>query len=203
MTDNTPSESFRESSAALAEAMGDPLRVQVAYALMTAPGLTVRQIADRTGEAPRTIRYQLAVLREAGLVEISDQGTRRGAIEHHYSLTRPLLITDDEEDSLPASLRMGVALGIFNIVAADVTAATAGGTFGVRSGDHHSQLFGTVDEAGWEELARMSASYLEEAQHVLQEAGERLRKSGEAAIPITTAHFLFEGPDRPEAVIPG
>jgi DNA-binding transcriptional ArsR family regulator len=191
-----------EIATAIAEAMADPIRVQVAYALRVTPGLTVRQIADRTGEPPRSVRYQLTVLRRSGLVEISDQGTRRGAIEHRYSLTRPLLLTEEELDSLPAPLSRRISLEILGRFLADVEAATRQGTFGSRSSQQDAQMFGTVDETGWSALVEISVRYIEEAQQVLREAETRIDGSRETTFPITAALFLFEGPNRPSAPPP-
>jgi DNA-binding transcriptional ArsR family regulator len=203
MTARKSSKSSPEIIASLAEAMGDPIRQKVAFAIRVAPGLTVRQIADRIGESPRRIRYQLTVLRRADLVEISDQESRRGAIEHRYTLTRPLYLTDEENDSLPTHLKMRVATEVVRGVVADVEAATKEGTFGVRSGDHLSHLFGKVDEVGWTELVEASLSYLEHAQQLLEKAEKRIEASGDVeAIPVTAALFLFEGPDRPSASEP-
>jgi DNA-binding transcriptional ArsR family regulator len=196
MTQRNPPGSDPVAVEALAEAMTDPVRFKVVSVIAEDPGLTISQIADRVREAPRRVRYQVDVLRKAGLVKISGQETRRGAIEHRYSLTRPMVLTGEEYDSLATGLKSGAALGVFRRVLDDVVAATSAGTFGIRSGHAEIRCVGEVDEAGWETLAQISITYYREIQHVLDEAEKRAKGSGEAGIAVTAALFLLDRPSR-------
>lgn len=177
---------------ALVEAMGHPVRFRLTTVLTEEPGLTVRQISERTNEPPRRIRYQVERLRRAGLIEISSHGKRRGAIEHRYSMTRSTILTDEDFESAAIDTRVRVALEVFRLLVADVSAATRAGTFGVRPGRAEIRTVGEVDDPGWEALAAISLSFYGDIEKVLEEARERLARSGGTGTPVTAALFFFE-----------
>jgi DNA-binding transcriptional ArsR family regulator len=182
----------------LAEAMANPIRYLIMQAIAESPGLTIRQIAERVEEPSRRVRYQLDMLRGQGLVEISSQESRRGAIEHRYSMTRQLLVSGDEYDSLATDLKNRVALEVFRQVVVDVSVALRSGTFGVRPGHAAIRCVGRVDAAGWEALADLSIQFLEDTRQVIERAEQRIEESGEAGIPVTAGLALFEKPDLPD-----
>jgi DNA-binding transcriptional ArsR family regulator len=181
-----------EEVEAIGEAMGHPVRFRMATALEEEPGLTARQLADRTGEPPRKVRYQLRLLRDDGLVQISGQGQRRGAIEHHFSMARRLLLADEEYDALPVRTRGRVGLEVLRLIAADVAAASDEGILAARRGHAEIRFIGRVDQGGWEELARIQWRYFQETERILGLARRRIAKRAEAGIPVTIALLLFE-----------
>ena len=183
--------------ALIAEVIGHPVRYRVTTALEEESDLTVRQIAERIGEPARRVTYQLRLLRESGLVEISGRRQRRGAIEYRFSMVRRLVLADREYDALHASVRARAASEVFRLIAADVDAAARQGTFGTRRGHAEIRCFGEVDRRGWEALASIHRRHLREAEQILEEAGKRIAKRGESGIAVTVGVLLFEGPDRP------
>jgi DNA-binding transcriptional ArsR family regulator len=192
MPASDPADPGPEVIEALAAAMSDPVRFAIALSISEAPGLTIREIAARVDQPHRRVRYQLGALREAGLVEVSSQGTRRGAIENRYSLTRRLHLDGEGYDSLPAGLKTRIALEIFRQIAGEVEGAAAAGTLGTRPGSAEIRTVGTVDQAGWDRLAELSLEYLEKSSQVFEEAGRRVEAGEIDGIRAAIGLFLLE-----------
>ncbi|CAN5652134.1 metalloregulator ArsR/SmtB family transcription factor [soil metagenome] len=72
---------------AVARSIADPTRRQILSLLVTQPGLTTGQLAERIAGITRWgVMKHLAVLRQAGLVQTFDEGRRR----RHYREAAPL-----------------------------------------------------------------------------------------------------------------
>jgi DNA-binding transcriptional ArsR family regulator len=57
------------------DALGNPVRRRILHALRTAP-LSVGEIADRLPISRPAVSRHLRILEDAGLVQVSDEGTR-------------------------------------------------------------------------------------------------------------------------------
>ena len=86
---------------------GDPLRLGIVRLLDAEGELTCGEISERIGLPTSTCSYHLRLLREAGVVDVREEGTRR-----IYSLRRDAL-TEAEQwlhqrlDALDTELRRG------------------------------------------------------------------------------------------------
>jgi DNA-binding transcriptional ArsR family regulator len=68
------------------KAIADPLRSKILGIIQTRPA-TVKQIADRLGEAPGNIGHNLQVLEKAGLAQVVATRVVRGIIARYYTRT--------------------------------------------------------------------------------------------------------------------
>lgn len=184
-----------KESAALAEAILDPLRVRVITEVGNQPGLTAREISERLSEPLRRVRHQLAILRDSDLVEVCEEGMRRGAIEHHYSLRYRMELRDEDLAHLADDLKRRLALAVFRQVASDVSAATKFGSLAMRRGHVETRFVGKLDDVGWQALSEICVRAGDEIQGTIDGAAERLARSGEIGAPVTAAIFLLERTD--------
>jgi DNA-binding transcriptional ArsR family regulator len=88
-------------AAAVAKALSHPLRLAILREVRDRRSLSPAGYARETGEPLGNVSYHVAVLREAGVLEVTDTARRRGALEHFHSLTGP---------------RAGIALGVMDLL---------------------------------------------------------------------------------------
>ncbi|HXR60472.1 MAG TPA: ArsR family transcriptional regulator, partial [Solirubrobacterales bacterium] len=172
-----------DSFEALVEAMGDPIRSQILFALADKPdGTTIRGLAERLGEPPRRVRYHLAALVEQDLVTVAGEAKRRGVVERYYRVAKPPIIWPLEADRVPETQMRKIAMQIFRFILADVREAVAAKTF-ASQGDAQIRIAGDVDARGWKELATIHERMLKEVEAVLEDARDRLVTNPES--PVT------------------
>jgi DNA-binding transcriptional ArsR family regulator len=198
-----PEENGEEINRAIAEVMGDEIlsKIFIAIADISRPelpgqGVSVRQVAERTGEPPRRVRYHLDTLVERGLVAVTGEARRRGVVERHFSAVQTPVLKSDEGVSDKQSRK--VVVEIIKRLFSDVTAAVSSGTFTRRPEHAVLRMPGLVDQRGLEELAAANEEAMRCIEAALVRSGERLRDSGGPSIPVISALLLFEGERFPE-----
>jgi AcrR family transcriptional regulator len=149
-------------------------------------------IAAELGEPERTIARELTALEAAGVVESTDAEAPHGPGRLYRSCFRRF--TTEEWIQLGQADRARLSARILELIEAEVTAATAEGTFDARSDRHLVHFPAAVDEAGWAELGVIFEGTLEAAQEAIGKATERLEQSGETPINGRAAFMLFESP---------
>lgn len=82
---------------ALALVRGQTMR-RVARAIVDAPGASVGELADRSGDSPRSVYYHIKQLRDAGLVTTSTARRYRG-IAPTSALTRAMDVLDEADEA--------------------------------------------------------------------------------------------------------
>lgn len=180
-------------STRLAKAMSHPLRTQILAALnenVASP----KDLADLFGEPLGNVAYHVRTLLDLGCVELVDTAQRRGAIEHYYRATTPAMMDDAAWAALPANLRLGFSAEWFKTTFEDAYEAIGAGTFAKRADGHLSFTKLTLDQKGWERLAKRLATALEGAMEDQAKAAPRLAKAPDEAIRARLVMAEYEAP---------
>jgi DNA-binding transcriptional ArsR family regulator len=179
---------------ALAEAMKHPLRSRVHAAVSEKPGLTVNELSRRLDVPPRRIRHQIEWLVDAGLLRVDKATRRRNTRELGYrALHKPLLTEADEASMSPEDWRK-LALSALGLVVDDMRRAIDAKTLAVHPGHAVVRVPGRVDQAGWDELARLTTRTMKELEATIEASARRVEAGSAPVIDVTAALLLFEGP---------
>jgi DNA-binding transcriptional ArsR family regulator len=192
MTDDAPGKPLQPR--ALGEAMKHPLRSRVYAAVTERPGLTVNELSRHLDVLPRRIRHQIEWLLDAGLVRVDSTTRRRNTRELGYrALHKPLLTEEDEAAMSPEDWRL-IALSVLGLLVDDMRRAIDAKTLAVHPGHAVVRVPGTVDQAGWDELAQLAAVTLKELEATMEASARRVQAGNVPVIDVTAALLLFEGP---------
>jgi DNA-binding transcriptional ArsR family regulator len=74
------------AAAQIAKALSHPLRIELLRTLGDRAQLSPVEYARESAESLGNISYHMSVLREAGVIAVTDTIARRGAMEHRYAL---------------------------------------------------------------------------------------------------------------------
>jgi DNA-binding transcriptional ArsR family regulator len=181
---------------ALLEAMGDPLRSRLLFAVddRRATGVSVRELAEELGESSRRVRYHLDALAAQGLIAIAEERPRRGVVERYYRTERKPRISSEEMDLVEKDQGRRISMQILKAILADASAAAAAGTFGGRADEATVRIRGRVDREGWQELYATHTTALGNLETIIAKAEARLTESNESPIAAVSALLLFEMP---------
>jgi len=189
--------------------MADPVRSKVLYAVaegftasaaddgsgVKGGGLSVRQIAERTGEPRRRVRYHLDALQEDGIVEIAEERRRKGVVERFFRLVGPTFLTDEDLSSIPEKQQRAMLIACIKAIFANVSSTLRTPGIAVRrSGWVAGRVAGEVDEQGWSELSALQIECVLEAQRITQRSQDRLRQTGSVPIRMVSANLFLESP---------
>lgn len=157
------------------------------------PSQFVRAIGGELTAVSRCFR-QLA---EWDYVEMIDQrrgGRRRGGTEHVYRGIRRAAIDTPDWAMLPLFLREEFSGSVIGALWNRVTAAFKGRTFDQDPERHVSWRASNLDLETWREVNTTLDKTLFWLLAAEERAAERLAKSGEEGIPVTTAMLSFRMP---------
>ncbi|HVX34245.1 MAG TPA: winged helix-turn-helix domain-containing protein [Solirubrobacterales bacterium] len=152
------------------------------------------EIGRELGIGASHVAYHVRLLHEHGLIELTDETPRRGAIEHRYRAVS-FAHSDEEFAKLSEEERASFSRLIFCHAAAEASCAFSAGTYARRPDHHISHLPVQVDEEGWGELRDLYWNHLQEIQRIKREAGERLAEAGKKGTPVLTFNTFFELPE--------
>lgn len=155
------------------------------------------QFGKEFGGSPAAINRRFKMLEGLGWLRKVDEktgGRRRGATEHFYRATGPVIYDTDTWSEIPDSTKATFSWRIFEQFAERVQEAMAADTFDARADRHLTWSLLMLDQLGWEkvlgELMRLFDSLVKEQE----DAKRRLAKSGEEPIRMTVALAAFESP---------
>jgi DNA-binding transcriptional ArsR family regulator len=177
----------------LAKALSHPMRTRI-LAILNERVASPNEISEMIDERLPNVSYHVRSLQDLGCIELVSTAQRRGAIEHYYrAIVRPFF-TDRDWKKLPQSGRQAVSDVALQMIWADVSEAIKGGTFEARPNRHLSRSAMTVDETGWKELHDLLARTLEETEMIEARSADRIKKSGDDALPVRVVMMHFESP---------
>lgn len=175
---------------ALAKASDHPVRGRVLLALSERPDVTIREVAERLGEAPRRVRHHVEALLEAGLVAVTSSENLSGVVQNRYGAG--LLVVDDAE-LWSQEERLRFTVPAIRTLAADLAVAADAGTIS-GTDDFMVRMYGEVDDVCLEELADLHLRIDRAVRKAIQEGHERVARSGGAGTEVVTALYFFEAP---------
>ena len=100
-----PDEQLTVTSAAQYRALGHPMRHRLLFALGQQPA-TISQLASALGSHKGNVAHHLKVLREAGLVAVTDTRQVRGGTEQYYQRTARRLEFPGEQGTAHAGVML-------------------------------------------------------------------------------------------------
>src|SRR5918997_5591895 len=149
----------------IAKALSHPMRARI-LGILDERVASPNEIAETIDERLPNVSYHVRALLDLGCIELVDTAQRRGAIEHYYrAIVRPFF-SDRDWKRLPRSGRQAISDTILQIVWEDVSDAIKQGTFEARSDRHLSHTRLVLDEEGWEEMSKLLADALSEAEKI-------------------------------------
>jgi DNA-binding transcriptional ArsR family regulator len=159
------------------KALGHPLRQRV-LARLNEGVASPSELAAEFGERLPNVSYHVRILADLGAIELVSTTPRRGAVEHHYRATMRPFFSAEDWATLPASTRRAVVDGTLGEVFKDVSEAASAGGF---DDDlvHVSRSPMALDGQGFEELATLLESTIEQAARIQADSAERLKAGSE------------------------
>jgi DNA-binding transcriptional ArsR family regulator len=176
----------------IAKAYAHPLRIHI-LGMLDDRVASPSEIATEL-EAPLThVSYHVRQLASLGLIKLVRTTPRRGAVEHHYTAQIRPTITDDAWGKTPDIVKKNLVTGWVDQLGAHVRAGAAEGGFD-REDSHHTRTPMTLDDKGWQQVARELTKTLQRIDKIASEAGARVKKNPDSGFRATAAMMLFEGP---------
>ena len=170
----------------LAKALSHPLRQQLLAAYneaVTSPS----ELAVRLGRPVNEVAYHTKRLAELGFIELVR--TERGpGVKHFYQAAVKVDLDDESWQALPAGLQQALAMTTIKQVMDEAAEAARAGS--METDAHGSRLPLELDDAAWDELARLLLEVLERAQELSRQSAAR-RTSGTNLRPSLLALLHF------------
>jgi hypothetical protein len=183
---------------ALAAAYSHPLRVRILTA-MNSPRRrhSPIQLAEAWGEDVSVVAYHFRELVAYDLLEVVEEKSRRGSIEHVHEAKTNALAWEREWKNLPPIFKQHM-LALTNRLGVEALgAAIDSGTFESRDDTVMAQDTMRVDERGATEALAILAKALELLLKVSDAAAVRLAENGEEGLLISYMAVGYEGTLRP------
>jgi DNA-binding transcriptional ArsR family regulator len=139
------------------------------------------------------IAYHVRMLRDSGLIHLTEETPRRGSIEHRYRAAYQTL-SDEQYAEMTDEERASYSRNIYCFAAADASCAFSSGSFAARPDHHISRTTMQVDEEGWDELRDQFYNHMKEVERIKSEASERLEETGARGTSVAVFDTFFELP---------
>ncbi len=179
----------------LARALAHPLRSHILATLgdrIASP----TEMAKELGIDARDLNYHVRVLVEMEMVALVRTQKRRGAREHFYELSPPVLYIDDKEwKRIPEPIRARIGASLFKIMLDEAIEALRAGTFNAHE-THQSRTTMMLDEKGLDMVAKLMDETLEKVLEIRKKSARALQRTGEQGIPIEVFMVGFESATR-------
>jgi len=163
---------------ALVKALNHPIRLK-SLAILTERVASPKEISDQIEVPVTNVAYHVRVLDELGLIEIREEESVRGSVEHFYAAVEPPLIARAEWASLDPRVRAAVSGSTLETLINDVASSLAAGVFDKRADRQLTRTPLLLDEEGWQNVLAIQA---DAADAILKEqAAAASRLSGSTA----------------------
>lgn len=187
---------MRESGPALVDgrltkALAHPTRVHILSILSEGPSSPSKITKRLNGVSLNLTAHHIKVLRELGCVELVEEITHGGRIEHVYRATERQFFTAEEWEEVDPAKRPSITVGILQLVSEDVRKSLASGKFDELPDNHLSRSPLDVDRQGWKEIVEILERALGEVLEVNVRSAERARLSGEDLMKIRVVMMQF------------
>jgi DNA-binding transcriptional ArsR family regulator len=179
----------------IAKALSHPMRARI-LTILNERVASPNEIAEMIDERLPNVSYHVRALLDLGCIELVDTAQRRGAIEHYYrAIVRPFF-SDRDWKRLPKTGRQAISDSILRIVWEDVSEAMKAATFESRPDRHLSHTRMVLDDKGFEEMAKLLADAVSEAERIESRSAARIKKGDGDEVHTTLALMHFESPPR-------
>lgn len=183
-------------NAALYKALSHPLRYRIMMVLGEVEA-SPKELQELLEEPFHRVCEHVRILRDAGVIELVDEDTRRGGTQHIYKAsTRPTLDAEAWGE-LPKLVQEAGSVSTLSVAFNEARAAVEAGAFDSHPRRVLIQKPMIVDEQGWVEVDESLLRQLAELDRIATESATRLAERGEPGQPIRTA--LIAHPAAPPA----
>lgn len=189
-------------SAKMAKALANEWRSRILMELRVRP-LSPTQFVNEIGGEKRNIRRcfrQLADWDYIEVIETKSGGRRRGGKEKFYRLKQRAFFDTRTWELLPRFLRDECSAAFLHSYFARINEAIEAGTFDIEVDRHLSWDGIALDRIAWAEVMAQLDRVLEWLPVLEEEAGERMKETGEESIPTTVGLAGFRSPKASEIV---
>ena len=179
----------------LAAAMSHPTRVR-AMCVLAERTASPREISQEIGEPLNNVTYHLGQLRELGCIELVATEPAAGGrvLERFYRAIQRPYFDEEAWNELTELERLGVTSAVIKMIAKDVAAAMAAGTFFSDDGVHASRSVLAVDEEGWREIAALLERNTDEIFEIEERVAERTANGATASVNAKLEMLQFRSP---------
>jgi DNA-binding transcriptional ArsR family regulator len=178
---------------ALAKALAHPLRTRI-LASLEGRTSSPNQLADELGAPLGNVSYHVRRLASLKLLKLVDSVPRRGAVEHYYTAVARPRITDQAWGAIPSVVKQATIVSSVNQIGTYVNAAVTDGGFEAPE-THLTRSPVTVDQKGWQALARELERLTARVQKIEADSKARLARSDHGSEQeATVVLMLFHSP---------
>ena len=160
------------------KAMSHPLRVRI-LAMLDERKASPNQLAGWLGASLGTVAYHVRTLEQLGLIELVDETSVRGAVEHHYRARERPNVTADGWAQAPPIAKQAAVGSSLDVIAEYARASAAAGGFDRRDA-HLARALYKLDARGFTQLSKAITKLLEQADKIEASAAERIAKDPHA-----------------------
>ena len=174
------------------KAMSHPLRVRI-LAILQERSASPTELAGVLEATLGTVAYHVRTLHQLGLIELVDETPVRGAVEHHYrAKVRPNITKEAWASASPVAKQAAVGSSLQMIDEYARASAAAGGFD--RPDAALRRLALQLDAKGWQQMVKLTARFVADAEKIEAGAQERLGRRPEPAeaIDVGAVLMLFE-----------
>jgi hypothetical protein len=194
-----PTRAERDRSTA-ATVLAHPLRVRILEVLNQCDMSPVEFC--RNGFAPEGIEvshiaYHFRELAEYGALEVLEQNTRRGSVEHVYRGLGRAYFSDPQWNELDHEERVRLSKTMVQGLMARIEGALMSDTFDSRVNRHLTWIAMRLDEQGWSEMTTALTATFGEIEQIRADAEARLDRDGADGIHTTCGILGFPSPLTP------
>ncbi len=182
-TKDPASKGALEQQALLHKVLADPLRARILMVLGDREA-SPKELAEFLDEDFQQVCYRVRTLKEKGFVELVDEDSKNGGVQHFYKASARPRLDADEWEQLPELARKTNSATTLQAVIRDARQASASGDFDAH---RHRVLIRkpmVVDEQGMRELDESALRQLDEQERIETESTARRIASGERGIPV-------------------
>ena len=181
--DAPAAETAAGQQASLYKVLADPLRARILMVLGEREA-SPKELAEILEEDFQQICYRVRVLKKNGFVELVDEDSKNGGVQHIYKASVRPRLDADEWEQLPKVAREANSATVLRVIIRDACAAMATGDFDAHRHRALLQKPMVVDEQGMQELDESALRNLDEQERIAAESAARRIASGEPGIPV-------------------
>lgn len=180
----------------LSMAMGHPVRAE-ALSILNARTASPAEIARELGMDVSNVAYHVKQLLYHDCIELVETRQVRGATEHFYRGVAQKYLDNGFWEQLSHNVRNAVSLTGLRVIFKAIRDSVSAGIFDRRKDRHLSVVTYDLDGRGWEEIATLYETTLNETMEIAAEASERLAEGkprGGKCLRATFVQLGFESP---------
>ncbi|HVO54425.1 MAG TPA: helix-turn-helix domain-containing protein [Solirubrobacterales bacterium] len=173
------------------KAQSHPIRAHILNILSEGPNSPARMQRRMDGVHLNLVCHHIKVLREAGLIELTDVKMHGGRKEHIYRATQRQFFDLEEWLAIDEKYRQPLVTTILEQISEDTGRSMAEGKFNLRADAHVSRAPVELDEEGWQEVIDALDGALEAVLEAHARSAERTQASGEQKMVARVAILQY------------